>query len=116
VIHDRTTSLAMRRAFAAGFHRVDQQELLSAFVQPYFESLMLVWNSYDVDEAISIARAMYPHAVVTKEVVDATDEALARKDLPSPLRRSLLETQDAIKRALRAQAFDSAGTGSPRGA
>jgi aminopeptidase N len=116
VIHDRTTSLAMRRALAAGFHRVDQQELLSAFVQPYFESLTLVWDSYDVDEAISIARAMYPHAVITHEVVDATDEALARKDLPGPLRRSLLEAQDAIKRALRAQEFDSAGTDSHRDA
>jgi len=38
-----------------------------------------------------------------------------RVDL-AELRRTLLESQDAIKRALEAQAFDSAGTGSPRGA
>ena len=58
---------------------------------------------------------MYPRAVITQEVVDATDKALSQ-ELPGPLRRTLLESQDAIKRALEAQAFDSAGTGSPRGA
>jgi aminopeptidase N len=120
VIHDRSTSLAMKRAIASGFHRVGhddlQQELLGAFVQPFFDSLLLVWESYDSDEAISIVRMMYPHAVTTQEVVDATDTALAKKDLPAPLRRSLLESQDAIKRALRAQAFDSAGTDSRRDA
>ncbi len=77
VIHDRSTSLAMKRAIASGFHRV---------------------------------------GVTTQEVVDATDAALAKKDLPAPLRRSLLESQDAIKRAMRAQAFDSAGTDSRRDA
>ncbi len=59
---------------------------------------------------------MYPRAVITQDVVDATNVALGRKDLPGPLRRSLLESQDGIKRALRAQAFDNAGTGNPRGA
>jgi len=107
VIQDQATSYAMKRAISAGFHRIDQQALLTAFVQPYFASLRAVWESYDADEAISIVAFMYPRAVVTQEVVDATDVALAT-DLPGPVRRSLLENQDAIKRALRAQAFDSA--------
>ncbi|MHB8380679.1 MAG: hypothetical protein ACYDB2_12355, partial [Acidimicrobiales bacterium] len=70
----------------------------------------------DSDAAVSIVEWMYPRGVITQDVVDATDVALARDDLPGPLRRSLLESQDGIKRALRAQAFDSAGTDSPRGA
>jgi hypothetical protein len=45
--------------------------------------------------------------VITQQVVDATDAALA-KNLPAPLRRTLLESQDGIKRALRAQAYDHA--------
>jgi aminopeptidase N len=113
VIHDASTPLAMKRAIASGFHRVGhddlQLELLGAFVKPFFESLMTVWESHDAEEAISIVQWMYPRAVITQEVVDATDAALAR-DLPGPLRRSLLESQDAIKRALRAQAFDGAAT------
>jgi aminopeptidase N len=108
-------SLAVKRAIAGGFHHVDQEELLSAFVKPFFDSLLPVWESHDSEEAISIVGWMYPRAVITQGVVDATDEALA-KNLPAPLRRSLLESQDAIKRALRAQAFDSAGKGSHRGA
>ena len=115
VIHDGGPSLAMKRAIAGGFHHVDQQRVLSAFVEPFFESLLPLWESHDSEQAISIVGWMYPRTVLTQDVVDATDAALAR-DLPGPLRRSLLEAQDAIKRALRAQAFDSAGTGSRRGA
>jgi aminopeptidase N len=115
VIHDGVPSLSMKLAIAQGFHHVDHHRLLSAFVKPYFDSLMSLWESHDSEEAIDIARATYPRAVITQEVVDATDAALAN-DLPPPLRRTLLESQDAIKRALRAQAFDSAGTDSPRGA
>ncbi len=115
VIHDRAPSFALRRAIAAGFHDVDQEGLLRAFVAPFFNSLMPVWDSHDSEEAIDIVRMMYPHAVIAQDVIDETDAALAR-DLPGPLRRTLLESQDAIRRALRAQAFDSAGTDSPRGA
>ena len=69
-----------------------------------------------MQEAISIVQLKYPRAVITHEVIVATDAALGRKDLPAPLRRSLLESQDAIKRALLAQAFDSAETDSHRDA
>jgi aminopeptidase N len=108
VMHGATASLATKRAIAGGFHQVDHQELLSAYVRPYFDSLLDVWQANDSESAISILMLMYPHAVLTQEAVDQADEALSR-DLPGPLRRVLLESQDAIKRALRAQAFDSAG-------
>jgi aminopeptidase N len=107
VMHDPGASFAMKRAISEGFHRVDQQDLLSAFVQPYFDRLLPLWESLNAEEAISIARSMYPRAVITQQVVDATDAALA-KNLPAPLRRTLLESQDGIKRALRAQAYDHA--------
>jgi aminopeptidase N len=110
VVHGGAPSLQMKRAIAGTFHHVDQQQLLEAFVQPFFDSLLPVWNANDSEVAVSIVAWMYPRAVITQDVVDATDAALARDDLPAPLRRSLLESQDAIKRALRAQAFDSAGT------
>jgi aminopeptidase N len=115
VVSDESLSVAMKRATAGGFHRVDQLELLKAFVTPYFESLDAIWARYDSEAAIRIVEWMYPRAVITQKVVDATDAALGR-DLPGPVRRALLESQDAIKRALRAQAFDSAETDSRRGA
>ena len=114
VMHDPAPSMAMKRAISEGFHRTDQRDLLSAFVEPFFDALLPLWQSLNAEEAIRIARLMYPRAVITQQVVDATDVALA-KELPAPLRRTLLESQDGIKRALRAQAFDSAGTDSPRG-
>jgi aminopeptidase N len=115
VVHGGVPSLSMKLAIARGFHHVDHQRLLSEYVKPYFDCLKPLWESHDSEEAIDIARSMYPRAVVTQEVVDATDAALA-KGLPAPLRRALLESQDAIKRALRAREFDSAETDSPRGA
>ncbi len=115
VVSDESLSVPMKAAIAQGFHRVDQLDLLRAFVKPYFDSLDAIWAKYDSEAGIRIVRWMYPHVVFTREVIDATDKALER-DLPGPVRRALLESQDAIKRALRAQAFDSAGTDSPRGA
>jgi hypothetical protein len=44
--------------------------------------------------------------IVTPEVVTLTDKWLAR-GLPGPMKRSLLESQDDTKRALRTQAFDN---------
>lgn len=110
VIYDDAPSLAMKRATAGGFHRVDQEELLRTFVEPFFGSVLPIWESHNSEEVIVIIRMMYPRTVIAQEVVDATDAALAT-DLPGPLRRTLLESQDGIKRALRAQAFDRAGTG-----
>jgi aminopeptidase N len=115
VVNGAAPSRQMRRAIAGAFHHVDQQDLLQAFVKPFFDSLLPVWQANDSELAISVVEWMYPRAVITQDVVDATDVAL-EKGLPGPIRRALLESQDAIKRALRAQAFDSAGTGNLRGA
>ncbi len=115
VIDGAASSFAIKRAISGGFHRVDQLALLSAYVHPFFQSLLPLWKTNTAEEATWIARSMYPYAVITREVVDATDKAL-NEELPGPLRRTLLESQDGIKRALKAQAFDSAETDSLRGA
>jgi aminopeptidase N len=99
-------SLAMRRAIASGFQRVDQEELLRAYVQPYFDSVLEIWESMVIEEALEFIESMYPDMVVTQEVVDLTDAWLA-KSLPGPVRRSLLESQDDLKRALRGRAFNA---------
>jgi aminopeptidase N len=98
-------SLAMKRAIASGFHRADQEDLLSAYVQPYFDSLLPTWESKVIEEALQFVKSMYPDMVVTQAVVDLTD-AWLKRELPGPVRRSLLESQDDLKRALRARAFN----------
>ena len=97
--------LATKRAIASGFHRADQEEVLSAYVQPYFDSLLPIWEAQVIEEALGFVKSMYPDMVVTQEVIDLTDAWLAR-NLPGPVRRSLLESQDDLRRALRARAFN----------
>jgi aminopeptidase N len=99
-------SLAMNRAIAAGFHRIDQEELLSAYVQPYFDNLLQIWEAKVIEEALLFTRSMYPAMFVKQEVINLTDDLLGR-DLPGPVRRSLLESQDELRRALVARAFNA---------
>jgi aminopeptidase N len=80
---------------------------LAAYVQPYFDLLLQFWESHEIDEALVFVKSMYPMTIVTPEVVALTDKWLTR-DLPGPVRRSLLESRDGIKRAMRTRAFDSA--------
>jgi hypothetical protein len=96
----------MKRAIASGFHRVDQEELLSAYVKPYFDAVMPSWEGFVIEEALGFIGSMYPQAVITQEVVDETDRFLAKK-VPGPIKRSLLESQDDTKRALKARKFNS---------
>ncbi len=103
---DRRLSLATKKAIALGFHRPDQELLLAAYVQPYFDLLLPFWKSHDIDEALVFVKSMYPVKIVTPELVALTDKWLAR-DLPGPVRRSLLESRDGIQRALRTRGFDS---------
>jgi aminopeptidase N len=98
-------SLAVKKAIASGFHRADQEQLLSAYVEPFFENLLPIWESKVIEEALQFIKSMYPDMVVTQAVVDLTDKWLKR-ELPGPMRRSLLESQDDLKRTLRARAFN----------
>lgn len=103
---DDRLPLATKRAIAFGFHRPDQESLLEGYVQPYFGTLLPFWESHDIDEALMFVRSMYPVTIITPEVVAMVDQYLQR-NLPGPMRRALLESQDLTKRALRTRALDS---------
>jgi aminopeptidase N len=103
-------SLAMKRAFAAGFHRADQEPLLEPYVQRYFDELLPVWESHDIDEALMFARAMYPSTIVREDMIELVEEVLTG-ELPGPVRRALLEAQDGTGRELRARRFDASSPG-----
>jgi len=98
-------SLSMKRAFAAGFHRADQEELLEPFVRRYFDELLDVWEGHSIDEGLMFVRSMYPATLVTQDVVDLVDGMLKR-DLPGPVRRALVEAQDGTLRELRTREAD----------
>ncbi len=98
-------SLAMKRAFATGFHRADQEQVLQPYAKRYFDELLDVWEKHSIDEGLMFVRAMYPSAIVTHEVVDQVGRMLER-DLPGPVRRALLEAQDGTLRELRTREAD----------
>jgi aminopeptidase N len=100
-------SLAMKRAFAAGFHRSDQEALLEPYVRRYFDDLIAVWDSHDIDEALEFVEGMFPEKIVRPDVIELVEETLTG-ELPGPVRRALLEAQDHTARLWRARGFDSA--------
>ena len=98
-------SLAMKRAFASGFQRADQEDLLDEYVQRYFDDMLKVWATHEIDEGLLFMRWMYPVTIVGQHVIELVGEALG-KDLPGPVRRSLREFGDDTARLLRARRFD----------
>ncbi len=109
LVEEADVPLAMLRAVAGGFHHVGQDELLRPYVDPYFDALERFWAERTRDEALSLARGLYPGTLIGPQVVEATDRALARDTLPGPLRRILLEGKDGMERAVRARAADVDG-------
>ncbi len=107
ILDDPSVSYVDRRSLIAGFRRVDQEDLLRAYVAPYFDNLIRAWETHGIEEALLWVRGMYPSTIVEPGVVELTERRLDG-DLPGPVRRSLLESQDGVKRALLARAFDSA--------
>jgi aminopeptidase N len=104
IVDDTALPLATMEATMAGFQQPDQEALLQPYVEPYFEALGRMWSDRVPEVALSFAEAMYPAAVATPELVEATN---ARLDgLPGPIRRLLLEGRDQVERVLRTRACD----------
>ena len=103
----RAPRLALARALMGGFQQSDQEELLTPYVDRYFEALPDVWERYDLPLASSFGRGMYPAMVVREDVLERTDDMLGR-DLPGPMRRLLLEGRDDLRRTLEARRADAA--------
>ena len=98
--------LAMLRALAGGVVVPAQDDLLLPYVGRYLGSLRRWWDDRTRDEALSLARGLFPSTVVHPEVVAAVAGALGADDLPDPLRRVLVEGMDGVERALRARTAD----------
>jgi aminopeptidase N len=98
--------LAEMRAVAGGFWQWGQDALLDPYVEPYFASLRRWWEERSREEALDLARGLFPSTLVRPDVVEATSTALGDDSLRGPLRRILLENRDGLERALRARAAD----------
>ncbi|HVW32638.1 MAG TPA: aminopeptidase N, partial [Acidimicrobiia bacterium] len=102
---DGDEPLAMMRSVMAGFAQPDQEPLLGAFTQPYFDALLPVWERRGPDVGMSFTGGLYP---IGDGAVETTDAFLAgHADLPAPVRRLLLEGRDGALRVARARACDA---------
>jgi aminopeptidase N len=108
VTKDKELPLAMLRSIMAGFQQFDQVELEKPYVDRYFENLDPIWKSREIEVALAYARMLYPSVVIGDEVLKKTRDYLAGDAVPGPVRRILMESQDAMERAMRGRMVDAA--------
>ena len=108
-LHDDDVPNALQKAVVRGFTHPTQGALLAPYVQRYFDEVAELWDRRTKELARTAAVGMFPswHAAIAPETVAAADALLAA-DLPSALRRLVVEGRSDVQRALRARAVDSA--------
>jgi aminopeptidase N len=107
-VEDESLPNAVQAAVIGGFWHSEQLALLEPYVDRYFEAIGDVWRNRTTEMAQNVVIGLYPSLLVQPRVVERTDRYLQEQDVPSALRRLLLESRDGVVRALRARARDAA--------
>ena len=95
------------RSTAAGFVHPNSAAVLEEFVPNYFDMLVNVWDSRTYQIANYLIVGLYPTALGSIELRDATRAWLAEHNETAPaLRRLVIEELADVERALYAQARD----------
>ena len=98
---------AIVRHMTMGYTHVNDPELLAPQVEEYFDALGQVWESRTYKMAEYIVDGLFPTALVSDDVVQASQRWLdANSDIPA-LRRLIEENQAGVVRALEAQERDA---------
>ncbi len=96
------------RSAALGFVHPAGLEALEAFVGPYFEMLLPIWNSRTYQIANYLITGLYPAPLADTTLRDATQAWLdEHADAPPALRRLVHENLAGVERALSVQARDA---------
>ena len=91
-----------------GFNDPLHSEILGEFVDEYFDVLLKVWETKGYEIAETTATLLFPSWVISDATVAKAQHWLdvTGKDASHALRRTILESRDAMVRALKAQAAD----------
>jgi aminopeptidase N len=91
-----------------GFNENIHHEILADFVDPYFDSILKVWETKGYEIAETTATLLFPTWVITPETLAKSEHWLnvTGKDASNALRRAITEGRDAMARAIKAQAAD----------
>jgi aminopeptidase N len=91
-----------------GFNENIHHELLTDFVDPYFDSMLKVWETKGYEIAETTANLLFPSWVINQATLDKAQNWLdvTGKDASNALRRAITEGRDAMARAIKARAAD----------
>ena len=96
------------RAASAGFVHPAGVDALEAFVAPYFDMLLPIWDSRTYHIAEYLIIGLYPAPLANVALRDATRAWLAEhSDAPAALRRLVRENLAGVERALAVQQRDA---------
>jgi aminopeptidase N len=96
------------RSAALGFTHPATVDVLTEFVQPYFDMLLPIWESRSYQIAQYLIVGLYPAALANTQLRDATRAWLsAHKDAAPALRRLVSENLAGVERALAVQERDA---------
>ena len=98
----------LQRSVTQGFSHVNDPEVLEAFIEPYFAAIEDIWNSRSYKLAEFFAIGLYPAALVSPELVAATNAWLETHPSIPALRRLVIENVAGVERSIRAQERDRA--------
>jgi aminopeptidase N len=87
-------------ATAEGFFTPSQDELTAPFVPAYFAEIAETGRFRTGWALGEVAKRAYPTAASTPATLAEAKRALARTDLPAPVRRSLTDGTDRLARAV----------------
>ena len=92
-----------------GFGRGASAELLTPYVEKYFQDVMKMWTEKTFKMAEYAVVNLYPMSLATKELAEKTRAFLDTPEVVAipALRRLLVENLDPIDRALKVQAKDN---------
>ncbi len=109
-VDDETLPNAMQEAVIAGFAHPTQGELIAPYLERYFADIRGVWERRTSELAQNVVVGLFPTwtSTIAPSSLDAADAFLAGEELPTALRRLIVEGRADVQRALTARAADSA--------
>ncbi|MFJ3956803.1 aminopeptidase N [Arthrobacter sp. NPDC090010] len=107
IVVEGSLSNALQGSAVSGFTRVHDSALLEPYAEKFFDAVPSVVKDRTLALAQQILVGLYPSYQTVQGTVDRTNEFLdGLNGDNAALRRTLLESRDAVERALRAQAAD----------
>jgi aminopeptidase N len=98
-------SVDLLRSVASAFHQPEQADLLTPYVQRYFDVLPEMWSASGGHLRVARGAALFPLTAASPGLIEQIDAFLAAEPREPGLVRVLIERRDQVQRALRCRAL-----------